>query len=92
LSAHPADPPLSSPPVLVCGLGSLGQACLQRLLAFGLPLHGVDLRQPSWRDPELESRLAATLTLGDMRLPRMPPFHTWHANSIHHVAAGAQPH
>ena len=67
MSAHPADP-LSPPPVLVCGLGSLGQACLQRLLAFDLPLHGVDLRQPNWRDPELESRLAATLTHGDMRL------------------------
>jgi hypothetical protein len=45
----------------------LGQACLQRLLAFDLPLHGVDLRQPNWRDPELESRLAETLTHGDMR-------------------------
>ena len=46
----------------------LGQACLQRLQAFDLPLHGVDLRQPNWRDPELESRLAGTLTNGDMRL------------------------
>jgi Trk K+ transport system NAD-binding subunit len=53
---------------LVCGLGALGQACLQRLLAFDLPLHGLDLRQPNWRDPELESRLAGTLTYGDMRL------------------------
>ncbi len=67
MSALPADR-LSPAPVLVCGLGSLGQACLQRLLAFDLPLHGVDLRQPSWRDPELESRLAGTLTHGDMRL------------------------
>ena len=67
MSALAADR-LSPAPVLVCGLGALGQACLQRLLAFDLPLHGVDLRQPNWRDPELESRLAATLTYGDMRL------------------------
>ena len=67
MSALPADR-LSPPPVLVCGLGGLGQACLQRLQAFDLPLHGVDLRQPNWRDPELESRLAETLTNGDMRL------------------------
>lgn len=67
MSALPADR-LSPAPVLVCGLGALGQACLQRLLAFDLPLHGVDLRQPNWRDPELESRLAGTLTHGDMRL------------------------
>ena len=67
MSALPADR-LSPAPVLVCGLGSLGQACLQRLLAFDLPLHGVDLRQPNWRDPQLESRLAGTLTHGDMRL------------------------
>jgi Trk K+ transport system NAD-binding subunit len=59
---------MSLAPVLVCGLGALGQACLRRLLAFELPLHGVDLRQPNWRDPELESRLAGTLTHGDMRL------------------------
>lgn len=62
----PTDRP-SPAPVLVCGLGALGQACLQRLLAFDLPLHGVDLRHPNWRDPELESRLAGTLTHGDMR-------------------------
>ncbi|MEI6616157.1 MAG: NAD-binding protein [Cyanobium sp. ELA507] len=67
MSALPADR-LSPAPFLVCGLGALGQACLQRLLAFDLPLHGVDLRQPNWRDPELESRLAGTLTHGDMRL------------------------
>jgi len=67
LNALPADR-LSPAPVLVCGLGALGQACLERLLAFDLPLYGVDLRQPNWRDPELESRLAGTLTHGDMRL------------------------
>jgi len=55
-------------PVLVCGLGALGQACLQRLLAFELPLHGLDLRQPNWRDPLLNARLSGVLTLGDMRL------------------------
>ena len=67
MSALRADHP-NPAPVLVCGLGALGQACLQRLLAFDLPLHGVDLRQPNWRDPELESRLLGTLTHGDMRL------------------------
>ena len=67
MSALPDDR-LKLAPVLVCGLGSLGQACLRRLLAFDLPLHGVDLQQPDWREPELESRLARTLTFGDMRL------------------------
>ena len=67
MSALPADHP-NPAPVLVCGLGALGQACLQRLLAFDLPLHGVDLRQPNWRDPELECRLSGNLTHGDMRL------------------------
>jgi Trk K+ transport system NAD-binding subunit len=55
-------------PVLVCGLGSLGQACLQRLLSFNVPLACVDLEPPRWRDPSLEQRLRSCLTLGDMRL------------------------
>ena len=58
-------------PVLVCGLGSLGQACLQRLLSFNVPLACVDLEPPQWRDPSLEQRLRGCLTLGDMRLPHV---------------------
>jgi hypothetical protein len=58
-------------PVLVCGLGSLGQACLQRLLSFNVPLACVDLEPPRWRDPSLEQRLQGCLTLGDMRLPHV---------------------
>lgn len=57
--------------VLVCGLGALGQACLQRLLSFRVPLRCLDLRAPSWRDPALEQALAPLLILGDMRLPHV---------------------
>ena len=57
--------------VLVCGLGALGQACLQRLLSFRVPLRCLDLRAPSWRDPALEQALAPELILGDMRLPHV---------------------
>lgn len=57
--------------MLVCGLGSLGQACLQRLLSFNVPLACVDLEPPQWRDPSLEQRLRGCLTLGDMRLPHV---------------------
>lgn len=55
--------------VLVCGLGSLGQLCLQRLLAFGVELHALDRVTPLWREPELEDHLRGCLTVGDMRLP-----------------------
>ncbi|MFM7452733.1 MAG: NAD-binding protein, partial [Cyanobium sp.] len=55
----------------MCGLGSLGQACLQRLLSFNVPLACVDLEPPQWRDPSLEQRLRGCLTLGDMRLPHV---------------------
>ncbi|KEF42211.1 MAG: hypothetical protein ER33_06725 [Cyanobium sp. CACIAM 14] len=57
--------------VLVCGLGSLGQACLLRLLPFDVPLAGLDCRPPRWRDPRLEERFGSTLVLGDMRLPHV---------------------
>jgi len=57
--------------VLVCGLGSLGQACLQRLLSFNVVLACVDLEPPQWRDPSLDQRLRDSLTLGDMRLPHV---------------------
>jgi Trk K+ transport system NAD-binding subunit len=57
--------------VLVCGLGALGQACLQRLVSFHVPLRCLDLHQPNWRDPRLEAELGDQLTLGDMRLPHV---------------------
>lgn len=60
-----------SPPVLVCGLGAMGQACLQRLSRFDVPLRTLDLQHPSWRDPDLEHRLDAEVVLGDMRLPHV---------------------
>ncbi|WP_191964874.1 NAD-binding protein [Synechococcus sp. RSCCF101] len=56
--------------VLVCGLGSLGQTCLRRLLAFDVPLSCLDWQPPRWRDAELERRLAPSFVLGDMRQPR----------------------
>jgi hypothetical protein len=34
---------MATPPVLVCGLGSLGQACLLRLSRFDVPLCTLDL-------------------------------------------------
>ncbi|MFM7649110.1 MAG: NAD-binding protein [Cyanobium sp.] len=73
--AHSDPPPQADAgaeaAVLVCGLGSLGQACLQRLLSFNVPLACVDLEPPQWRDPSLEQRLRGCLTLGDMRLPHV---------------------
>ncbi|MCP9928412.1 NAD-binding protein [Cyanobium sp. CH-040] len=62
---------MATPPVLVCGLGSLGQACLRRLSRFDVPLRILDLQRPSWADPELEQRLDPHLVLGDMRLPHV---------------------
>jgi len=62
---------MAEPAVLVCGLGSLGQACLRRLLSFQVPLQCLDLVQPSWMDPQLEHQLQARLCLGDMRLPHV---------------------
>jgi Trk K+ transport system NAD-binding subunit len=62
---------MATPPVLVCGLGSLGQACLTRLSRFDVPLRTLDLHRPSWSDPELERRLDPHLVLGDMRLPHV---------------------
>jgi Trk K+ transport system NAD-binding subunit len=62
---------MATPPVLVCGLGAMGQACLLRLSRFDVALQALDLQRPSWRDPELERRLDAGLVLGDMRLPHV---------------------
>ncbi|MBD2720353.1 NAD-binding protein [Synechococcus sp. FACHB-909] len=74
-----APAPLSAPgassqregSVLICGLGSLGQACLLRLLPFDVPLRCLDRERPDWRDPRLEERFGSTLVLGDMRLPHV---------------------
>ena len=74
-----APTPLSAPgassqregSVLICGLGSLGQACLLRLLPFDVPLRCLDRERPDWRDPRLEERFGSSLVLGDMRLPHV---------------------
>ena len=57
--------------MLICGLGSLGQACLLRLLPFDVPLRCLDRERPDWRDPRLEERFGSTLVVGDMRLPHV---------------------
>ncbi|MFO8237372.1 MAG: NAD-binding protein [Prochlorococcaceae cyanobacterium] len=62
---------MATPPMLVCGLGAMGQACLLRLSRFDVPLRTLDLHRPSWRDPDLERRLDPELVLGDMRLPHV---------------------
>ena len=56
-------------PILVCGLGSLGQACLNRLLEFDHPLFCIDRQSPQWQSAELRAALAEGVILGDMRLP-----------------------
>ena len=53
--------------LLICGLGALGQACLERLQGFGVPLTGLDLHPPQWRSPELERDVEGRIVLGDMR-------------------------
>ena len=61
---------ISNGAVLICGLGALGQACLERLLPFEVPLVGLDLRPPQWRRDDLECRLES-LIQGDMRQARV---------------------
>lgn len=56
-------------PILICGLGSLGQACLKRLLEFDHPLVCIDRQSPQWQSADLQAALAEGLILGDMRLP-----------------------
>lgn len=53
--------------LLICGLGALGQACLERLQGFGVPLTGLDLHPPQWRSPELQRDVEGRIVLGDMR-------------------------
>jgi len=71
-AAHRAAPPgAPEQPVLVCGLGALGQAVLARLLPFAIPLRLLALEPPDWRSPALQQALADAVVLGDMRRPHV---------------------
>lgn len=56
--------------VLICGLGALGQACIERLLPFDVPLTAVDLDPPQWRRDALRERIGQ-MVQGDMREARV---------------------
>lgn len=45
---------MATPSVLVCGLGSPGQACLLRLSRFDVPLRTLDLQRPSSQETLFE--------------------------------------
>jgi tRNA A37 threonylcarbamoyladenosine dehydratase len=56
---------------LVCGLGSLGQQCVDALGRFGVNVNAVELIKPtSWEVPNLDTVLAA-LVIGDCRQPQI---------------------
>ena len=65
----PIHPMPHQRPIVVCGLGSLGQACLLRLLDFESALICLDLNAPAWTHPELAVALAGQVLQGDMRRP-----------------------
>ncbi len=57
-----------SEPLVICGMGSLGQLCLERLRPFDVDLICVDCKHPAWRSEELKAQYEDQLILGDMRL------------------------
>ena len=67
MASLPIRPMPRQGPIVVCGLGSLGQACLLRLLEFEAKLVCLDLTTPAWSHPDLAEALAARVCLGDMR-------------------------
>ena len=56
--------------ILICGLGSLGQACVERLLPFQVPLTAIDLEPPQWRREAMAERITQVVQ-GDMREGRV---------------------
>jgi Trk K+ transport system NAD-binding subunit len=55
-------------PILVCGLGRLGQHSVAALRLFGAAVHGVDVKaRDPWEVPDLPARLAS-FTFGDCRV------------------------
>jgi len=58
-----------SDPLLICGIGSLGQICLERLRHFDVPLICIDQTMPDWRSHDLREAFSNHLVIGDMRRP-----------------------
>ncbi|MEB3301806.1 MAG: NAD-binding protein [Cyanobacteriota bacterium] len=57
----------SANPIVICGLGRLGQACLNTLENFGIPLRCLALTPPLGMEAARLSALMDILVIGDMR-------------------------
>jgi Trk K+ transport system NAD-binding subunit len=67
----PTSNPGISRPILVCGLGRLGQYCVAALKNFGITVYGLEIQErKQWDLPECP-RLLDQLFIGDCRQPQV---------------------
>lgn len=53
--------------VLICGVGTLAQTCIERLLANQFIIHCINDQEPKWFLPSLQNKVS--IIIGDMREP-----------------------
>lgn len=55
--------------VLICGIGTLAQTCIERLLETEAKIKCINENEPKWLSQSLKDICGSSLVLGDMREP-----------------------
>ncbi|CAK23656.1 NAD-binding protein [Synechococcus sp. CS-197] len=55
--------------VLICGVGTLAQTCIERLMPTNISIKCINENEPKWLSKSLKNKMCHSMVLGDMREP-----------------------
>ena len=55
--------------VLICGIGTLAQTCIERLFSTDVSIKCINENEPKWLSKSLKDKMCHSMVLEDMREP-----------------------